>query len=274
MFFRKYRAIIIGVILIVVSLSIFSFHVTHPSDSGFFRKLAVETIAHVEGLFYYPLDSLKDAWDRYIFLINLREENKRLKEKNSFLTRQVIQYQETYLENIRLQKLFALKEHVNYKSIAAKVIGKNQPQVLKTIMINKGSAHGLRVSLPVAVDQGVVGRIIETSWLVSRVLLLTDENSNIDVLVQRNRAPGILRGTGSGGCSLRYVTKTEDIKIGDTLISSGIGGIFPKGLLLGMVTGVNKKDSGLFQKIEVKPSADVAKIEEVLVFLLENSDRR
>jgi rod shape-determining protein MreC len=273
MFFRKYRAIIIASILVVISLLVFSFYVKRSSDSGFFRKLAVETIAHTESWCRYPLDSLKAVWDRYIFLVNLGEENKRLKEKNALLTKQMVQYREEYLESIRLQKLLALKEKMNYTSVAAKVIGKNQTQVLKTILINKGTAHGLNVRLPVVVDQGIVGRIIETSWFVSRVLLLTDKNSNIDALVQRNRVPGILQGTGTGGCSLNYVPKMEDVKIGDIIISSGIGGVFPKGLLLGMITGVNRKESELFQKIDVKPSADVAKIEEVLVFVLGNSDR-
>jgi rod shape-determining protein MreC len=270
----KYRSIIVSSILIVISLVVFSFHVRHPSSSSFLRKLAVETITHTESLLRYPLDSVKDVWKRYIFLVNLGEENKRLEEKNALLARQLIQYKEAYFENIRLQKLLALKENVSCKSIAAKVIAKNQVQVLKTILINKGTAHGLKVNLPVVTDQGIVGRIIETSWLVSRVLLLTDESSNIDVIVQRNRMPGILQGAGFGGCYLKYVSKTEDIKIGDILISSGMGGIFPKGLLIGTVTGVNKTESGLFQKIDVKLSADVAKIEEVLIFIPENNNGR
>jgi rod shape-determining protein MreC len=119
--------------------------------------------------------------------------------------------------------------------------------------------------LPVMADQGVVGRVIETSWHTARVLLLIDEKSNIDAAVQASRAQGILQGSSVSGCHLKYVTNLEDIKPGDVVISSGIAGVFPKGLLLGTVKSVDKKEGGLFQKIIVTPAVDFSTLEEVLV---------
>jgi rod shape-determining protein MreC len=190
------------------------------------------------------------------------------------LTQETIQYREGYLEGIRLQKLLALKERINYPTIVARVIGRDQTSIIKTILINKGTSHGLRVDLPVVADQGVVGRIVEASSHVSKILILIDENSNIDSLVQENRIQGILQGAGSLGCSLKYVSKTETVNVGNIVISSGLSGLFPKGLLLGVVKSVDKTDGGLFQKIDVAPFVDFARLEEVMVIVLNQDDER
>jgi rod shape-determining protein MreC len=116
-------------------------------------------------------------------------------------------------------------------------------------------------------SKGVVGRITESTWHASRVLLVADENSNIDALIQRTRSQGILQGAGYAGCILKYVSKSEDVRPGDMVITSGLGGIFPKELLLGVVTKVEKGRSGLFQQVDVAPAVDFSKLEEVLVLV-------
>jgi rod shape-determining protein MreC len=110
-----------------------------------------------------------------------------------------------------------------------------------------------------------VGRVIETSWHASRVLILIDENSNIDALIQRSRAQGILQGAGSAGCNLKYISRAENVQTGDVVLSSGLAGVFPKGLLLGVVTGTSGGEGGLFQKIDVAPAVDFGRLEEVLI---------
>jgi rod shape-determining protein MreC len=107
---------------------------------------------------------------------------------------------------------------------------------------------------------------------VSRVLLLIDENSNIDALIQENRIQGILQGAASLGCSLKYVPKTETVNVGNIVVSSGLSGLFPKGLLLGVVKNVEKTDSGLFQKIDIAPYVDFSRLEEVMVIVLDKAD--
>ena len=148
------------------------------------------------------------------------------------------------------------------------MIDSDRTSLFKTLLINKGTAEGLRVGLPVLADQGVVGRIIETSWHASRVLLMIDENSNIDALIQRSRAQGILQGAGSAGCNLKYISRAEEVQTGDVVLSSGLAGVFPKGLLLGVVTGVSRKEGGLFQKIDVAPAVDFGKLEEVMALII------
>ncbi len=265
---KKYRILIIAALLIIFSFIMISYSVKRPRESGFFRKLVLATVAPLEETVNVSIRELGDLWKRYLFLVGLEEENRNLKKKNAQLLGRVIQYQEGYQEGRRLRKILELREGITYSTVAANVVGRNQLSAFRTILINKGTAQGLRAGLPVVSSQAVVGRIIEASWNVSKVLLITDENSNIDALVQSNRAQGILQGYGPAVCNLKYVHKMEDVKRGDAVLSSGVGGIFPKGLLLGVVTGISKKDADLFQKIEVAPSADFAKLEEVVVYLI------
>lgn len=268
LFPRKYQRIIIACILLVISLIILSYGVKQPEEPGVPRRLILETAAPLINVLNSSFRTVSEVWKRYLFLVGLEEENRRLKKENARLVSEVIKYREGYLESSRLQKLLELSENIEYSSIAARVIAKDQASINKTILIDRGTAHGIRVGLPVVADQGVVGRTIETTWHASRVLLLIDENSNIDALIQGSRVQGILQGSSPGGCSLKYVPKTETINAGDVVLTSGLAGMFPKGLLLGVVQRADKTDSGLFQKIVVTPSVDLSRLEEVVILLI------
>jgi hypothetical protein len=119
--------------------------------------------------------------------------------------------------------------------------------------------------MAVVCADGVVGRIASVSPHASRVLLISDHNSGVDALVQRTRARGILEGTLSGMASLKYVKPSEGLEVGDLVVTSGLDGIFPKGLRLGRVVGVTRRESGLFQLAEVVPFVDFSKLEEALI---------
>jgi len=269
---KKHQPLIIACLLVIISLIILSYSVKQPTKVGFFRELILETAAPLASMITVSFKDLAGVWKRYIFLVGLEDENGRLKKDNALLMQEINRYREGYLENIRLQKLLALKERTNHHTIVAMVIGREQTSIVKTILINKGTSHGLRLDLPVIADQGVVGRIIETSAHVSRILLLIDENSNTDALIQENRIQGILQGAASLGCSLKYIPKTETVSVGNIVVTSGLSGLFPKGLLLGVVKNVEKTDSGLFQKIDIAPFVDFSRLEEVMVIVLDKAD--
>jgi len=255
-------------VVIVISVIMLFISARTQTDTGNLRKIILDVAGPMERIIRAPLDQIAEVWSRYLFLVGLGEENQRLKRENNRLKNQLLQYQEGYLEGLRLSKLLALKERSEYPALPARIIGIDQKSLIKTILINKGSAHGVRNNLPVINDQGVLGRIVETSWHVSRVLLISDGNSNIDALIQGTRVQGILQGSGAKRCLLKYIAKTEEVKAGDQLISSGMTEIFPKGLLLGTVIRADKKDPGLFQKIEVSPAVDFARLEEALVLMI------
>ncbi len=235
------------------------------SDTGFFRRLVLEAVWPLESLKNRSIKALRDSWNRYLFLIGLEAENRRLRKENHLLENQLVQYREGSLEALRLRKILKIKEQFDITPVIAEVIDREQSPVFKSVLIGKGTAHGLMVGFPVLNDQGIVGRITESSWHISRIMLIVDVNSNVSVLIQRNRAHGVLQGAGAAGCRLKYIPKTEEVKVGDAVISSGLGGIFPKGILLGVVAAVDKKEGGFFQRIDVQPSVDFGKLEEVAV---------
>ena len=134
-------------------------------------------------------------------------------------------------------------------------------------MINRGARDLIEKDQAVVTHRGVVGRCIEVSSSTSRVLLITDINSSVDALVQRTRSRGIVEGRGTSLCELKYVANTEDVMIGDLVVTAGLCGIFPKGLPIGTVSRIEQNNFGLFQYIELKPSVDLNKLEEVSILL-------
>lgn len=229
------------------------------------RKLVMDAANPFQRAFVGSVDYVGSIWKKYLFLVDLQGENRDLKKNQALLVNQLLQYKEGYLEGKRLQRLLHVSEQTVQTVAVARVLDRNQSSLFKTVIIDRGSSHGVKVGMPVVNDQGVVGRVIETSWHSSRVLLIISENSNTDALTQESRAQGILQGNGFNRCSLKYISKTEKIEKGNIVLSSGIADVFPKGLPLGIITSVNKMEGGLFQEIEVTPYVNFSKLEEVVV---------
>ncbi|MDO9230468.1 MAG: rod shape-determining protein MreC [Syntrophales bacterium] len=269
---HKYHPPVVAAVLLIISLAVISYSASRLSETGFLRKMVLEAAALVEDAVNVSLKGLNDSWKRYLFLVGMEDENRRLRHGNAVLSEQLNHYREGYIEGMRLQKLLNLKDGLSNRVVAARVVDRSRASLFKTILIDKGTADGMRVGFPVLSEQGVVGRIIETAWHASQVLLLVDGNSNIDGLIQRSRAQGILQGAGSAGCNLKYISRVEEVLPGDLVLSSGLAGVFPKGLLLGVVTKVSRKGEGLFQKIDVAPAVDFGKLEEVLALIPEAGD--
>jgi rod shape-determining protein MreC len=149
--------------------------------------------------------------------------------------------------------------------LPAQIIGTDPSSWFRTIIIDKGTKHGVQRGMAVVAPEGVVGYVLQISPHCAKVLLITDFNSSVDVLIQRSRGKGVAEGNGENRCRLKYATRKEDIQPGDMVVTSGMGGRYPKGLVIGKISKVDKKSYGLFQKAEIVPSVNFAKLEEVFV---------
>jgi len=267
MFFKNYRTVIFVGAVFAATLLLLSYHLKYDSGGGLVKNIVLEAAAPVQKFSSASIGHVDDAWMRYVRLVGLQEENRRLRNQIADLQSELLLYQEGYRESKRLQELFALTENDPPGFVAATVIGREQAALSKTLWINKGSAHGLKPGMPVVAPPGLVGRLTDVTWHSSKVLLLIDENSNVDVLIQRTRVQGIVRGAGARGCVVKYISKIQDVKEGDVVVSAGMGNVFPKGLLIGKVSAVDRMDVGLFIQIQVSPFVDFSKIEEVLVLV-------
>jgi len=264
---KKYRSHITVAVFLIISLAIISYGASRLNGTGFLRKTVLEIATPLADLVNLSAKGLSDFWRRYLFLIGLGEDNRRLRVENAALVEQLNNYREGYYEGLRLRKLLDLQRGLPYKTVAARVVDNNQNSLFKTILIDKGTADGLGDGYPVLSAQGVTGRIMETSWHSSRILLMTDGTSNIDAIIQRTRTQGIIQGTGRSRYNLKYIPHTAEVLPGDLLLSSGMAGVFPKGLIIGTVSRVEPQKNELFQKIDVSPSVEFSKLEEVLVLI-------
>jgi rod shape-determining protein MreC len=210
-------------------------------------------------------------WSDYIALLEVRRENVALRKSVKLLNERIVAGHEALVANARLKALLDLKGALDAPSVAVSVIGEDSSAWFNTLVVDRGSADGLSEGMPVLAAGGIVGRLVKVALHSSRVLLLTDHASAIAAVVQRSRARGVVRGMGGGmgrgRCSMEFTVRDEDVKVGDTVVSSGVGAVFPKGLPIGEVTMVKKGEYGVFQTIEVRPAVTIDKLEEMLVLV-------
>ena len=265
--FSKKIVIIAGVI-VLIAINIIVLSISNRRYHSFGAgRIAISFIAPFQNATTHSISFIKGIWNRYFFLISLQEENDNLRKVLSSAIEKNNRYNEIEASNKRLRNILNFRKTVAEKVIVAEVIGKDPSPWFKTIIIDKGKADGVVKSLPVVVPEGIVGQVVDVSSHYSKVLLIIDQISAVDALVQRTRARGGVVGESADRCILNYILRKHDIKVGDTVISSGMDAVFPKGLRVGSVSGVIKRNSGMFQDVTVTPYIDFEKLEEVIVIL-------
>jgi rod shape-determining protein MreC len=194
----------------------------------------------------------------------LRRENERLRAEVERLRAEVQANRERVAAAGRLERLLGYRESAAFTTIVAGVIGHDASGLYQTVLINRGASDGIEHQQAVLTPDGVVGRVIKVFPHSALVLLLTDRSSGIDAIVQRTRDQGVVQGRGGALGELKYLDRSADIEVGDYVVTSGMGGRFPKGVRIGQVSGLNEGGE-LFQSVELQPSAALGRLEEVLV---------
>ncbi len=208
---------------------------------------------------------MASGFQNYIYLWHTRQENVTLTDENRKLLNAIESLRETEQENIRLRKLLNFEEQTKSQAVVARVIAKDVSTDFRAVRINRGESSGIKRNMPVVSNEGIVGRILRTTANTADVVTILDLLSAVDVINERSRARGVFEGLTDDSGILRYTVRTDDIQPGDGLISSGLGGVFPKGKPVGIVSKVTKKPFGISQDVEVRPSVEFSKLEEVLV---------
>ena len=208
---------------------------------------------------------IKGFRDHYDTLAGFRSENERLRKRLQNLEIERQRLLEAEATNQQLQKLLDFRSELPKGAITATIIANSATSWFQSCVLNKGSADGVRKGMAVVTPLGIVGKVVAVTGRTAKILLLTDPNSGIDVLVQRTRSRGIVSGSLESGTVLKYMKRSEDVQEGDRLVTSGLDNVFPKGLLVGTVIKVRKQNRGLFQSVEVWPAVQAARVEHVLV---------
>jgi rod shape-determining protein MreC len=209
--------------------------------------------------------SIQEIQQSFATFSGFKAENEKLKKRIVELEVERNRLLEAEATNLRLQQLLEFRSQLPADSITASIIASSASTWFQSCLLNKGSADGIHKGMAVVTPLGAMGQVVAVTGGSSKVLLLTDPNSGVDVIVQRSRARGIVSGSLDNGTVMKYVKRSEDVQEGDRLITSGLDGVFPKGLTVGTVTKVRKQHVGLFQFIEVTPAVISSRVEEVLV---------
>jgi len=195
----------------------------------------------------------------------LRHENRVLRELNLSLSDEVNRLRESRLENIRLRQMLGLKERPAFPYISARVVGAQLQAGRNTLTIDAGERNGVRMAMPVVTDQGLAGKVIATSTGFSVVQTLMHKDMRVSARVQRSRVNGIIRWNAGRMLQLMHVPKTLDVQTGDMIITSEFSSIFPPGIRIGVVSATRQVAGELFQAVDVSPSVDFDRLEEVFV---------
>jgi rod shape-determining protein MreC len=229
--------------------------------------LLMELFSPFQKTSHLVIKTVQGTFQQYVFLVNLEKENRSLKKRIAELQEENHRIQEMKLANERLRKLLLFREKNSPAMIGAEVIGQDPSSWFKSITIDKGERDGVKKGMAVVSQAGVIGQVLKTAPGYATVLLITDYNSAIDSIVERTRAKAIVEGMGENRCQLKYLRRAEEVALGDIVVTSGLGGNFPKGLMVGEIKRVDKKGHGVFQIAELVPSVDMTQLEEVFVIL-------
>jgi rod shape-determining protein MreC len=203
--------------------------------------------------------------ENYLTVSGFKSENEWLRRRIQSLEVERQRLLEAEATNVKLRKMLDFRSQLPSKPVTASIIANSASSWFQGCVLDKGSADGVSKDMAVVTPLGVVGKVVSVTPRSAKVILLTDANSGTDVLIQRTRSRGIVSGSLESGLVLKYMKRSEDIQPGDRLITSGLDGVFPKGLMVGTVIKVNKQHLGLFQFVEVLPAVQSSRAEEVFV---------
>jgi rod shape-determining protein MreC len=264
---KNKRNIVLVSAILLLSLSLMTVNVKQEKGTRFLDSIAGIVLSPFQIFFTHIIQSASDSLNHYFFLVDIAKQNDQLKLEVKRLINEKNQFIEHLASQKRLAKLMTYEKDWGKKTIVASVIGRDATQWSKVVFINKGTKDGVTDHLALVTNAGVIGQVIHAGLNTSKVLLIVDGRSAIDALFQGSRVSGVVVGMGDDECQLKFVSNTADVKVGDLVLSSGLGGIFPKGLIIGKVSQVLKKKQGLFQEITLIPGSDLSRLEEVLVLL-------
>jgi len=247
-------------LFIIISLGVMTYQSNRPP------LLPLKFLTDALNVFYEAKESAQEFISAPFRRMLLREEeNRKLRAELSKLLQEQQAWQEAFRENEKLRALLALKGKEQHYVTSARVVARGTDQWSNTFILDKGMKDGMKKDMVAVTDKGLVGKIAAVSPSYAYLLLLTDINFSAAARLQESRTEGVLSGTGFRTCQLKYIPYDEDLKRGAVIVTSGLDSIFPAGIPLGYISKVSKKESGIFQYIEVVPFVDNSNIEVVSI---------
>lgn len=259
--YRKYSLLLL---LVLAAFALLALQQRHLTEGRLLSDAASALSTPVQEAFSRLHRGAVALWSRYLDWKAIRADNARLTAEVETLRLRQLRLEEVEDENARLRRLLDLQTWLPLEGVAAEVVAREWDGFTRSLTVNRGRTDGVTRLAPVIVAQGVVGRIAEARRGSSVVQLLTDPGSMIGAVVLRTRTVGLVEGRADGGLRLRLPARQEHVAPGDLVVTSGLGGVFPKGLPLGRVSQIGPV-RGLFRFADLTPSVDLGRVEGVLI---------
>lgn len=267
--------IVVNIVVLAVALyGVSRRSFTLRETSTFERALIDFLVAPMQQGVSFVHGRFSDLAGHYVFNVGASQENEKLKKDLSQLEEKVFSLGEVARENERLKSLLAFSGSADTKRILAQIVSYDANSDFRVLRINKGAADGVKLQSTVVTADGVVGYIYRLTEHFADILTIIDTNNRVDVLIQRTRSHGIVEGYRSSKCVMKYVAQTDPIILGDEVITSGLGNVYPKGIRVGVVSRIERESYGITQQIEVTPAVDFTTLEEVVVLASDADDVR
>lgn len=264
-----FKKLLIGIILVAIPLVAINIKRKEEQLAWFLKPVFI-TSSFMQDIYTDFSLGVRNTTSLYLNLIDVKKDNRELKEKLNELEATLAQFKEVKNENERLTGLLEFKKETPHTLLAARVIGHDLLGQHSALFIDKGTDDGVTPGQAVITPVGVVGSVLNAEKSFSQVLILTDRYSDIDAVIERSRARGILEGVSPSVGRLKYLQRTDDVQVGDLVLTTGLDHIFPKGFPIGKVTRVEKKDYGITQEVQVEPLVTTFDSEAVFVVLKTN----
>jgi rod shape-determining protein MreC len=221
----------------------------------------------VQKMVAVPFDFARDRWTEYGALVGVRQQNEVLIDRLASLEEENLQLREALVASGRLERIAEMRDEFEIPMLPAELVGVDVSAWFRAALLDRGREHGVHSGMPVISEDGLVGLVTATSRSAAKIMLLIDPQSAIDGVIQRSRARGIVRGARDDKLEFEFVARQGDVRVGDELISSGLGGVYPKGLRIGEVTEVEASEGEMMHTAWVRPAVDFGRLELVFVML-------
>ncbi len=270
-FSRKFRlAVLVGVLVALATISMVA---DQRARRGGQRDLPpwaaplLDAAIPVQRAMALPVDLLREVWTDYVALVDVRESNDALRQQIHALREENLQLREALLASERLERVLGLREAFEVGMLPTQLVASDLSPWFRSILIDRGESDGVRSGMPVVSEQGLVGLVTGTSGSAAKTMLVLDRQAAIDGTVQRSRTRGTVRGRGGEELEFEFVIRGSDVEVGDVVITSGLDGVYPKGIRLGQVTSLERPGSKLLGTAVVTPAVDFGRLEQAFVML-------
>ena len=231
------------------------------------QAVVIEVTAPIERIISAPFDGIESFYENYVDLIGVRAENRRLRRRVSEIESENLQFREALVASGHLGRIASMRDEIEIPMLPAEVVGLDVAPWFRSVLVDRGREHGVLPGHPVITHEGVVGVVTATSAHAAKTMLLLDRQSAVDAVVQRSRARGVVRGVGRDRLEFEFVVRGADVVEGDEVVTSGLGGIYSKGLRLGRVSELREAGGRLTRIAVIEPAVDMGQLEQVFVML-------